>query len=261
MTEERTFAFRPGWIIVDCSKASGGIHYDREPIGREKAINKGNGVQLDHKTRKTVDHVEVCAAVDACVKKVDYSLRKHCVRTDMGWFADDMALQRVKKEVNEIAEEADDLNTRAEKAKSKRRAKIRISPLRLDATQPETVAEIADTIRGVLGEIRDALRGGDIASLHKLKIRSMNLERLATGFQSDAIRFALDRVPTAANEIRDLVKVSTRGVKTNPKATDESVEKAINEARKRAGAQLDLSIIEAAITHFEPAVFEKKRAI
>jgi hypothetical protein len=244
------FHFRPGWLIVDCSSASGGIRYDRELV-KEKSINKGNGVQADHKTRKTVDHVEYCAAVDAVVKKVDYVLRKHCARTAMGWFADDAALRKVKVEIAEIAREADDLNENAaKKAKSERRAKISVAPLKLDPAHPEAVQEIAHTIRGVLIELRDALRGGDIASLHKLRIRSKNLERLAIGFQSDAIRFALERVPEAATEIREAVKNVTRAAKNSgeDKAT---IEEAATAAAKRAGAKVNIESIEAAIMHFE----------
>ena len=243
------FHFRPGWMIVDCSSASGGIRYDRELL-KEKSINKGNGIQADHKTRKTVDHVEFCAAIDAVVKKVDYVLRKNCARTEMGWFADDQALAKVKAEIAEIEHEAEELNTTAAKrAKSARRAKIRVVPLKLDLAKPEAVKEIAHTIRDVLTELRDALRAGDLASLHKLRIRSKNLEKLAVGFQSDAIRFALERVPVAANEIREAVKTATRGAR-NSGESKAKIEEAATAAAQRAGAKVDVESIESAIAHF-----------
>lgn len=247
---EGVFHFRPGWMIVDCSSASGGIRYDRELL-KEKSINKGNGMQADHKTRKTVDHVEFCAAIDAVVKKVDYVLRKHCARTDMGWFADDAALVKVKAEVAEIDREANDLNVHAAKrAKSARRAKIRVVPLKLDLAKPEAVQEIAATIRGVLTELHDALRAGDIASLHKLRIRAKNLDRLATGFQSDAIRFALERIQPAANEIREAVKNATRAIRNDGGGKD-AITEAGESAAKKAGAKVDIQSIENAIAHFE----------
>jgi len=249
-TEAGVFHFRPGWMIVDCSSASGGIRYDRELV-KEKSINKGNGIQADHKTRKTVDHVEYCAAVDAVVKKVDYVLRKHCARTEIGWFADDSVLHKVKAEIAEIEREANELNTvGAKKAKSARRAKIRVVPLKLDLAKPEAVQEIAATIRGVLTELRDALKGGHLADLHKLRIRSKNLERLAVGFQSDAIKFALERVPAAATEIREAVKNATRAARNDGEDKDKIAE--VGEAAaKRAGAKVDVETIEAAIAHFE----------
>ena len=228
---EKSFSFRPGWVIRDCSSASGGIQYLRDLV-KEKQINRNRGLQVDHKTRKIVDNVEYCAHIDAVVKKVDYVLRKHCARTEMGWFADDGALTAVKAEIREIREEAAELNRLADRAGSSRRAKIHIAPLRLDLAQPEAVQEIAYTVRSVLDDIHAALRTGDVASLHKLKIRAKNLDRLATGFQSDAIRFALDSVPAAANEIRRIMRIST--------AKPEDI-----------GAELDLSALEAALTHFE----------
>lgn len=245
---ESVFNFRPGWMVVDCSSASGGIQYDRELL-KEQSI--GNGLQADHKTRKTVDNVAFCQEVDAVVKKVDYVLRKHCARTEMGWFADDNALQKVKAEVALLAEEAALLNTvGARKAKSARRAKIRVVPLKLDFDKREAVQEIAHTIRAVLTELRDTLRAGDLPNLHKLKIRSKNLEKLAVGFQSDAIRFALDHVPVAANEIRDAVRAAKRAA-TNDGKGKLAVEKATNAAAKRAGAKVNIESIEAAIAHFE----------
>lgn len=248
--EPGVFNFRPGWMMVDCSSASGGIRYDRELL-KEKSINRGNGLQADHKTRKTVDNVEFCAAVDAVVKKVDYVLRKHCARTDMGWFADDTVIHKIKAEIAEIEREAHELNTvAAKKAKSARRAKIRVVPLKLDLNKPEAVQEIAATIRGVLTELRDALRAGDLPSLHKLRIRSKNLERLATGFQSDAIKFALERVPAAATEIREAVKNAVRAAKNDGEDKDKVTEVG-EQAAKRAGAKVDIESIEAAIAHFE----------
>jgi len=249
ISSEQVFHFQPGWMIVDCSSASGGIRYDRELL-KEKTINKGAGMQADHKTRKTVDNVEFCAAIDAVVKKIDYVLRKHCARTDMGWFANDKALHKVKVEVAEIEREAHELNTTAaKKAKSARRAKIRVVPLKLDLAKPEAVQEIAHTIRSVLTELRDTLQAGDLASLHKLRIRSKNLEQLAVGFQQDAIRIALERVPTAANEIREAVKNAKRAAQ-NDGAKKEEVEEAIEAAAKRAGSKVDVESIEAAIAHF-----------
>jgi len=247
---EGVFHFRPGWMVVDCSSATGGIRYDRELLG-EEPINRKRGLQVDHKTRKTVDNVEFCAAVDAVVKKVDYVLRKHCARTDMGWFADDSVLHKIKAEVAEIEREAHELNTvGAKKAKSARQAKIRVVPLKLDLAKPEAVQEIAGTIRSVLIELRDALKTGNLADLHKLRIRSRNLEKLAVGFQSDAIKFALERVPLAAAEIREAVKNATRATKNDGEDKDRIAE--VGEiTAKRAGGKVDVESIEAAIAHFE----------
>ncbi len=270
-----SFKFRPGWMIINTSSASGGIHYDRTLI-EENSFNRGHGVQTQHNTRKTVDHVEFCAAIDAIVKKVDYVLRKHCTRTEMGWFAAEKDLATVKAEISALEVEAADLNAQADRAHSARQAKIRIVPLRLDLNHPEAVQEIAGTIRGVLADYITVLRDGDILSLHKLKIRAINLDKLAVGFQADAIRFALAHVPIAANLIRTAKKIAERTARQaaeaaahakglDDEATEEAVESAVKwasvEAASHAGSKLDLEIIEAALAHFQDSVYVADAAV
>jgi len=232
---KKTFLFNQGWIIRDCSKAIGGIRYDREAIS-ERTINSGNGVRAKYLTHKSIDHVEFCALVDALVKKVDYILRKYCTRTDLGWFADDAALANVLAEIAPLKREAEVLNTKlAKRAHSARRAEISVVPLKLDFNQHEAIKVIVGTIRTGLTDFRDALRRGDLDALHAIRIRTLHLERLATGFQEDAIRNALGRVPTAAAELRKAIK---RG-----------------ETPEHAGAQLDLELFDAALAHFRDSVY------
>jgi hypothetical protein len=231
---ENTFRFRPGWIIRDRSNATGGVHYTRELIEEHTSLDMRQ--VTDHKTRKTVDNVEIVHAMDSLVKRVDYVLRKHCTRTEIGCFADDVRLAKVRTEVDELKLEAVQLNKKAAKANSKRRVQIDVVPLKLDLAQPEAVKEIAATVRGVLTALRDALRCGDVASIHKLKIRAINLEQLAVGIQSDIIRFAVERALQAASEI----KTAIRG----------AGDKSTRQAARLAGRDLDLDAIEAAIAHF-----------
>lgn len=230
----KKFTFRPGWVIADCSKAYGGIKYEREDI-EEREVNRGRGMQTEYVTHKTIDHVEFCSRIDAVVKKADYVLRKHCVRTEMGWFTDDAGLKKVQGEIEELRKECEALHQHGPQVRSERRAKIHIVPLKLDLDHREAVIEITATIRSVLTDLRDALRQGDIASLHKLKLRGKNLEQLATGFQSDAIRFALERVAGAANEIRQALSTGS--------------------TYEEAGKDLDLEIFDAALAHFEDSIY------
>lgn len=233
-----TVAIQPGWLVRDVSSASGGVKHDRQLI-KEAAVSTatgrpargGKGRKAEYKTKTTVDHVEICAAIDACVKRVDYALRKNCARTPFGWVTDTDGLARIRTEIAEIDAEATELNERARRAKSARRAYIGVVPAKIEVSTPEAVREIARTVRTVLTDVRDALRNGHVAELHKLKIRSINLDKLAVGFQADAIRFALERVPEATKELREAIK----------KGEDPAA----------AGAKLDLEVIEAAIVHFQ----------
>lgn len=227
---ETTIAIRPGWLIQNASSATGGIRRDRELLD-EAAINRGKGLRTEYKTRTMVDNLELCAAIDGAKKKVDYALRKHCARTPVGWITDNAGLKSIREEVEAIREEAEALNEKARRAKCAHRAYIGIFPAKITVSTPEAVQEIARTVRTILGDTRDALRLGQIKELHKLKIRAINLDKLATGFQSDAIGFALERIPEATKELRGMLNDGL--------------------SAKKAGAKLDLEAIEAAIVHFE----------
>lgn len=217
---------RPGWIIRDLSTAEGGVTHDARTM-RQRRVESG-GTCVESRTSRTVDNPAICAALDALVKRVDYVLRKHCARATVGWFADDAALREVQAEVAKIQAEAQEVNARAAAEGSERRATIEIWPLRLDlAVTPKAPARIAGEIRQSLCEIRDAFREGRLGDLHKLQIRTRNLDKLVTGFPSEAIRFALSRAHEAAREARGKMR----------KGRDE----------RRVGRAIDLDAIEAAL--------------
>lgn len=247
---------RPGWLIIDNSTASGGIRYDRHVIeDATTTINRGAGIETTHQTVKTVDHVEFCARIDALVKKVDYSLRKHGTRVGKNWFADDEALKVIEAEIAEIATEAARLNTLgAEEARSDRRAHIGIMPIPIDFDREEAVREIARTIRETMTEVLTALQAGAVDDFHKLKIRCMNLDKLAVGMQSDAIRFALERFAEAAKEIKTAANEARKKALASA-AREADADKAAADAAAKLGRKLDLESIQVAIDHFQPSVF------
>ena len=236
--------FRTGWIIQDCARASGGVAYGRAKL-RERRTNSGQGQQTEHKTKKTVDHVEFVADMDAMVKKVDYILRKHCVNTLLGWFADDDATAAVMAEVVQLKVEAAALNQRAA-GHTARTASIDVVPLRLDLTLPAAVRILVSTLREILTAFHDALRAGQLSDLHKLRIRAINLDLLVCEPTSSKIRFALARAPQAAKEIRGAQRVALKAAKEAGKKK-EDLDRIAALVAQQAGAQLDLSVIEAAL--------------
>lgn len=245
---------KPGWLIIDNSTASGGVHYDRAMLD-ETTINRGRGVQTTHQTVKSVDHVEFCAAIDALVKRVDYVMRKHATKVGKNWFADNGGLKAIEGEVAEIAAEAERLNTAgADAARSDRRAYIAIMPIPIDYNREEAVREIARAIRETLTDVLTALQAGEVADFHKLKIRCINLDKLAVGMQSDAIRFALERFETARKEIKTAANAARKKALAS-EAREADADKAAADAAARVGRSLDLEEIQVAIDHFQPSVF------
>lgn len=235
---DRGFQVTPGWIVVNCSTAKGGIHYERTPLGEHK-INAGKGLQSDHRTKKTVDHLEAVALVDAAVKRADYACKVHGANTALGWFVDDISLAALKADIALITAEATQANQVARAVGSKREAYINIVPLKLDLATESAAREIARTIREVLGGIITALRSGQVKKskdgkiedkLHAPLLRCKNLDRLAVGLAGEAVKIALQRIPEAKKEITEAIKNG------DDPAT--------------VGAGLDLEAIENAISWF-----------
>lgn len=237
-TTDRNFKVTPGYIVVNCSTAKGGIHYKRTPISEHK-INAGKGLQSDHRTKKTVDHLEAVALVDGAVKKADYACRVHGANTVLGWYVDDISLAALKADIALIEVEAAQANQVARACGSKREAYISIVPLKIDAASEEAAREIARTIREVLGDVITALRSGHVKKskdgkiedkLHAPLLRCKNLDRLAVGLAGESVKIALQRIPEAKKEITEAVKNG------DDPAT--------------VGAALDLEAIENAISWF-----------
>lgn len=224
---------RPGYVVLDVSSATGGVHYQRREIEQHKIGPDHEGLQARHETVKTVDHVVAVKDVDAVVKQVDYAIRKYCAKTVFGPFADEDNLAKLQAEVAKIKAEAVEVNERAVAVGSARRAYIGIVPAKLDVVSPEAAEEIARTVREVLGDLRDALRVGDVGPrFDGVFLRSKNLANLAVGLQSDAVRFALDCVKEARKRVKDAIKKG--------------------ETPESAGGSLDLGPVEQAIDLFTP---------
>jgi hypothetical protein len=210
--EPRTFMMPPGYILLDASRARGGVAYKREALGEHR---RGEGSLSEYRTRRSVDNAEAVALVDSVYRKVETVMRRHAVNTALGWWVDDLGLARIQAEVHTLKVEAATANRAAELAGSERRVRISVVHTRLDSS-PEILEEIGLTIRK--------------NALHAPLLRSRNLERLVVGDAREALEAALARVPKARAEIVRAVKVGR-----SPQA---------------AGKALDLSAIEDAIAWF-----------
>jgi hypothetical protein len=236
---------QPGYLVVSTSKVTGGISYDRE-YGEELRINENQGVQISLHTVKTVDHVEIAAALDALKKKADYAFKKHCAHSAFNWwYADDVSLKALEKEIAELQREERVLNAAAKAVGSARRAHIGIIAGKIDVATPLVAAEIARTICDVLSDVIAAFRTGQVKrvldddgkviqqnALHAPLLRCKNLDRLAVGTAGEAVKIALQHVPHVRAEIIEAIE-------------KDGMEPA------EAGARVDLEPFENAITWFE----------
>jgi len=240
----------PGYVVINTSKAAGGVTYDRTVLDEEA---EGERVVSDYQTRKTIDNAALVKAIDQTVKEVDHALRILCTRTAFGYFVSPEKVDIVRAKVAGIAVQVDELNVAAEAAGSAHRGRIGIVTAYLDIGNPDNLKECYRVIRETLREIYDALRAGDvrddkdqdgdITRRHQLRpilIRARNLEQMALGLHGHAIKTALDRAKTAKTEILNaLAEAEKNGDELSP---------------EEAGEQVDLSQIETAIHWFEEDV-------
>lgn len=236
-TGHETIAIKPGWIIRDCSSASGGVHYRRT---YDHETQEGERRTVDFATHKVIDHVSIVKDLDALVMQAEYVLRKHCAKTTLGWFAPDAMLPVVRAAIARVHAEAYELNQTATRLGSLHRAYIGVAPLKVDLSTPEAAREIARTVHDTLVDILAILRQGVIGQeLSGKLLRARHLDQLATGFQAEALRVALATIAEAKSQIRVQLKQGEK-----PGAT------ILTPAE--IGAALDLSPVEHCVQLFRP---------
>lgn len=236
MDEIKQVQVRPGFLIQNASRATGGITYQRSREN-EQAINGGDGITVRIVSDKTVDHVEAVKAVEAVNKKADYACRKLCTRTTFGWFCTDEALPLLRVEFDALRLEAVAVNQLAEHSRSERRVTIGYIVSRLDIAHEDTAREVARTVREALSGVRDALLSGAVTGggvENKLRAplaHCKGLDKLAIGIAGDAVRLALASIAPARVDIKAALD---RGL-----------------SPESAGASVDLGAIENAIAWFQ----------
>lgn len=233
---------QPGYIVVDCSTATGGVTYEQT---RHTVEEEGVGEVSRWTTRKTVDHKQVVADMDNLVKRGDWVLRKHCSRAGFGWFATADALAKVRHDMEELREAGDKLNRAAKKLGSARRVHISFVSAYIDVTNEQVAQEIYRTAADTLQAIHDALRAGLIGpELDKVMIRAKNMGNIAAGILQTALNDALSKIPEWRSEIRAAIK---------GKPSDEDGNGAVKGIEPaKAGKKLNLEPLEAAIQLFLP---------
>lgn len=229
---EGRLELKPGYIVVDCSTATGGVSYQQT---RHTVEEEGVGEVSRWTTRKTVDHKQIVADMDNLVKRGDWVLRKHCSRTGFGWFATAESLAKVRNDMDALHEAGEKLNRDARKLGSARRVHVSFVSAYIDVTNEQVAQEIYRTAAETLQAIYDCLRGGLIGpELDKTMIRAKNMGNIAAGILQTALNDALGKIPEWRAEIRAAIK------------GDNAIEPA------KAGKKLNLDSLDAAIQLFLP---------
>ena len=228
----RKIDLKSGFILLDVSSATGGVTYQREVLD-ERRTPDGEGTIKTWKTQKIVDHDDLVRKVDACAKRADYILRKHCSRFGRFWFADETQKQLVMADMDELRNQARLANTEASIGGCARRCYVSIVPTEINLAHEDAAREVAHTIQTTLGDMLNVIKSGDIGRpFEAVMLRMRNLEKLAVGICAESIVFAREESKEAKKIIREKLKLGQ---------TPESAARAV-----------DTSMIEAAIDLFAP---------
>lgn len=225
-----TVAIRPGFVVLDCSSATGGVQHQRTPTITHK---QGDGRVEDWSTSRIVDHSQVVKESDTLIKQVDYLLRVHASRTGFGWYADANAVAKIRNGLVDIKAKADALNETARKLGSARRTHIGVIFAKLDVAHEDVAMEIYRVARQNLQAIYDCLRAGTVGQeLDTALVRAKNTGNVASGLLRTALDTAMTSIPAWRADVRAALK---QGVQPDV-----------------AGKALDLGALEAAMQLLEP---------
>jgi Ni,Fe-hydrogenase I large subunit len=180
---------RPGWMIIPEFTAAGGV--SREILDRDEE-EVGPGLEIERKTRETVDNVELLRESRSIVNACYHILDKYASQTHAGYFADEHQLAQIEEALKEQREAARMFNDIAYRAGCARRVTVDIMPCKLDLDFPATVVRIARMVRERITALRDALKAGNRKAFESAIDRCHNLHHMAVGIQSESIKLALD---------------------------------------------------------------------
>jgi hypothetical protein len=231
LVKRAPYKLRPGFVICPEISATGGVSYKRLETREER---DGERLDAEMLTHKRVDNVDLVRESKSIIARCYYLLEKHCSSTPLGYFADDEQLAGLEGEIDEMREAARLFNKLAKDLGSARRVHVDVFPLPLDLTSEKIVERIARSVRERLVELRETLQSGQRKAIEKALEDVGNLDKLATGIQADAIRFAvesareeksalLDRIRDAGCGPDDIAKLAQLGALCNVDALDAAI--------------------------------------
>lgn len=213
-------------LIAPMFRVQGGRETHRRPISDQEDTRTGKHVSVGEVTVIVHDQQEYEDA-QAIVLRARHAVRKFSVHTIIGYLLDKALMPDMVDEITRVKEAGDDFNRRAHTCQ----VAISYLPIEISvALGPESARALADHVHDELVALRDALRAGEPKPARAVLLRTKNLNALAVGVQSDAIRFAIEEGRDALSKLKEAIKAS--------------------ESPESAGRHLDLGMIDSGIATF-----------
>lgn len=213
-------------LIAPMFRVQGGRETHRVPISDQADTRSGAHVSVGEITTIIYDQQEYENA-QAIVLQARHAVRKYATHTIIGYLVDKSLLSAMSSDIESIRNAGNWFNQRAHTCQ----VAISYLPIEISvALGPESARALADHVHDELVALRDALRAGEPSKARAVMLRTKNLNALAVGVQSDAIRFAIEEGRDALSKLKEAIKAS--------------------ESPESAGRHLDLGMIDSGIATF-----------
>jgi hypothetical protein len=204
---EHQIQVRPGWLVLNQTKASGGVSSKRLVT---TDVAQGRAGETTTVITRRVDNRRLYREMDVLRQEANYACRDCCIATRLGWYVDQDNVDTLRARFATFRTTAEQLNREASRLGSERSITVSLVLAKLDFEVEDAASEIRHTVVDVLTSLHDILRTGMILTtdpgpvkLRPTLLRAQNLDRLAGGEDGSAIRAALTCVEDARAVIRD----------------------------------------------------------
>lgn len=197
----KTFEINPDTFLVqNLSEATGGVKH--RTVGNEREERDGERVSVERHTLKTIDHESIVKDLNSlAITHVNYLIRRHCVRTPIGWVTNATGLKQLEEKLRPIAEQVHALNQSASVVGSNHRGTVGIFPIALASNLEGAALQIRRAVTGRLQEARERVLAGEtIRDVVVAPIKT--LPGLLTSVPAALVQAAVDALDDAVKGAR-----------------------------------------------------------
>lgn len=171
------------------------------------ALRPGQWLHTEFSARGKEEDVEMMKLARSVVNGAYHTAATTSVYTPLAiWFVDEEMLADFLTRINEFEEASKLFNQMAANRGSERRTSVRHYLMPVDVSDERLALRMGQHVRGTLEELRAAIVGKDRKGFELAMDRARNMEMLAIGEQSEAIREAIEELKTLKKRMIGMLK-------------------------------------------------------